>query len=248
MVWEHPAQHKNKDVVALATELTNSFLFTGDGAGYLKVWDICQFVNIAKIDQRSNIIELAHWRAHDGCIASLDYVEKHRLILSSSTDTRIKLWRFDSLAENGVTLAGVLGEQMGSLWNLSDVDMFEPVEQEDPPAPTSGAARAPSATTPAEAGNDDLADDEFAPRTGSRAMNRHSSLRGGAVTEEGKNTQDLIHQILTGRGARKGAVSQPTFRALRTHPLAPVSPRGDEVGQTRAGISGKSHTPRDSHR
>ena len=23
-----------------------------------------------------NVIELAHWRAHDGCIASLDYVEK----------------------------------------------------------------------------------------------------------------------------------------------------------------------------
>ena len=38
LVWEHDAEHKNKDVVAMCSELTNSFLFTGDGAGYLKVW------------------------------------------------------------------------------------------------------------------------------------------------------------------------------------------------------------------
>ena len=30
------AQHKAGDVVALTTELTNSFLFTGDGSGYMK--------------------------------------------------------------------------------------------------------------------------------------------------------------------------------------------------------------------
>ena len=107
----HKKLERPRQAVALATELTNSFLFTADGAGYLKVWDICQFLNVARLDQRSNIIELAHWRAHDGCITSLDYVEKHRLILSSSSDTRIKMWRFDSLAEHGVTLAGVLGEQ-----------------------------------------------------------------------------------------------------------------------------------------
>ena len=127
MTWVHDAKHKNKDVVALTTEATNSFLFTGDGAGYLKVWDICQFVNIAKLDQRNNVIELAHWKAHEGCIASLDYIEKHRLILSASSDTKIKMWKFDNGVEAVIMCAGVLGETPG--WNLAAPDSFEVIEQ-----------------------------------------------------------------------------------------------------------------------
>ena len=243
IVWEHDAKHKNKDVVALASEQTNSFLFTGDGAGYLKVWDICQLLNVAKLDQRNNIIELAHWKAHSGCIASLDYVEKHRLILSASSDTRIKLWRFDS---HEVTLAGVLGEQHGPSWSLLDIESFPAVEQE---AKASVLPAAPKRVSIAGNASEEKPPEaeESAPAKllASRptAISRPGSIRGGADAPQ-HNTQDLIHQILTGRSSRRGAVNQPTFRALRTHPLAPVSPRGEDIGS-----SPRKHTSsRQDHR
>ena len=47
------------------------------------------------------------------------------MILSASTDSRIKLWRFD---EQGARLAGVLGEWPG--WSLSDESTFEAVTPE----------------------------------------------------------------------------------------------------------------------
>jgi WD40 repeat protein len=220
MVWEHDAQHKNRDVVAMATEPTNSFLFTGDGAGYLKIWDICQFLNVAKLDQRSNIIELAHWRAHDGYITSLDYIERHKLILSSSTDTRIKMWRF----VNGVSLASVVLGEHGPAWNLSDQSTFEPVEQEEHSAAAPAAKGAAPATD---------ADDSDAPVSKPDGAARPSLAKRESRAPDmpqHKDTQDLIHQILSGRSNRKGALTQPTFRSLRTHDLATISPRGEEGG------------------
>ena len=217
LVWEHDAEHKNKDVVAMCSELTNSFLFTGDGAGFLKVWDICRFLNVAKLNQQGNIIELAHWKAHDGCVASLDYIEKHSLILSASTDSRIKLWKFDA---DGVHLAGVLGEWANIDWGLADPTKWELVEQEL--SGRGGTAGAPAPTPAAEAEEEE--EDEPIARSPLRP-------KPSAADVQGSNTQDLIHQILTGRGQRR-APTVPTFRSLKTHSLTEVSPRG---GSPRSG-------------
>jgi len=228
LVWEQHSHHKNSDgVVALATELTNSFLFSGDGAGYMKLWDICQFLNVAGLDQRGKVLELAHWKAHDDCIASVDFVEKHRLILTSSTDTHIKLWSFDG---TGVFLAGILGET-AALWSLSDKLSFEPVELEPP----RGAKAAPP---PAPA----PIDGEGAPAPTSTDANGDEAgsvpklnIRGGKSSPELEEAQEgpmydtpaMIQQILQGRGTRRQA-APGTFRSLRTHDLKDVSqsPRG----------------------
>ena len=46
-VWEQPARHgAGEAVVALATDPANRFLFSGDSAGCIKVWDISRFVNV----------------------------------------------------------------------------------------------------------------------------------------------------------------------------------------------------------
>lgn len=110
-MYEQHAGHLNGEgVVCLATDATNSFLISGDGAGYLKVWDVHSFVNVPGLDNSGHVIELRHWRAHEGALASLDFIEKRRLLLSAASDARIKLWSLEG------ELAGVLGDS----YNLSD--------------------------------------------------------------------------------------------------------------------------------
>ena len=66
-MWEQNACHRDGEpVVALATDPTNSFLVSGDALGYLKVWDVHQLTNAAGLDQKRNVIEVHHWRAHEG--------------------------------------------------------------------------------------------------------------------------------------------------------------------------------------
>ena len=164
------------------------------------------------------MIELAHWKAHEGCIASLDYVEKHKLILSASTDTHIKLWKFSA---EGVFLAGVLGETSPLNWGLSDPDTFELVEQE--PSGRDGFAAPAPAPAAADVDDDEEEEEPVA------ALAVRPKAAGAEV--QGSNTQDLIHQILAGRGQRR-APTVPTFRSLKTHSLTEVSPRG---GSPRSG-------------
>jgi len=122
LVWEMASNHKNGEgVVSIATEPTNSFLFSADAAGYVKIWDVSSFLNVAGLDQKHNVVELAHWRAHgdkrhDACITSIDYIERHRLILTGGSDSKIKLWRWNT---DGVTFAGALGEASALHWQLS---------------------------------------------------------------------------------------------------------------------------------
>ena len=113
---------------------------------HLQVWDIHKFLNVAGLDQQENLIELYHWRAHEGCIASLDYIDKPSgfkaegrtspietpvtgLVLSASADACVKLWY---VSGEGGCLAGVLGAW--NSWSLGDPSTFKPVPHEPPPA------------------------------------------------------------------------------------------------------------------
>lgn len=213
--------------MALATELTNSYLFSGDGAGYLKIWDVSNFLNVTNLDQRHNVVELAHWKAHDECIVSIDYIERHRLILTASSDTRMKLWRFD---QGGVFFAGSLGEGSQG-WGLSsDTFYYDPVELEPP----RGQAKAAPAAAPTVGAATDQGSD-----SGSfRGMPKLSTGPDESAedTAGSSRTHDLIQQILTGRGSRKVAVPG-TFRSLRTHDLADVmtTPRSNHGDTPRGG-------------
>jgi len=224
MVWQQPANHTNGEaVVVLATEPTNSFLFTGDGLGYIKVWDCCQIVSTPGLDQRGHLIELAHWRAHDLGITSLDYIEKHNFILSASSDTRIKMW---SVSTEGVLLANVLGE-----WPhvaLDDPSTFKKVELVKPKVP--GAST--SATTKIL---DDSADgDASSGHTSGQRVNAATAASANepaAAPEPEHTTQDLISQILSKSSAKdplkRSHLQAGTMHKLKIHELAdlPPSPR-----------------------
>ena len=72
-MWvQHAGHAEGEAVVALATDPANKFLFSGDSAGFLKVWDITRFVNVANIEQSRNVKELHHWRAHHPPMTSHD--------------------------------------------------------------------------------------------------------------------------------------------------------------------------------
>ena len=45
LIWKDARHKRGEGIVALQTDSTNSFLFTDDSAGYLKVWDIHMFTN-----------------------------------------------------------------------------------------------------------------------------------------------------------------------------------------------------------
>ena len=88
-VWEQHAGHApGEAVVALATDAANKLLFSGDSAGFVKVWGIANFVNVGGVEQSNNVKELHHWRAHDKAVASLDYIERKNLLLSASLDSQ----------------------------------------------------------------------------------------------------------------------------------------------------------------
>jgi len=233
IVWEQPARHKNNEaVVALATDPTNSFLFTGDGFGYIKVWDCCRILNVAALDQTGNLIELAHWRAHDQGITSLDYIERHSLILSASADTRIKMW---SVSTSGVLLANILGEWPNVA--LDDPSTFQEVTLEPPERV--GGANAPVGVGDAKKGGTGDGDDEeegddedaeaYFAKQQANATNKGD--KKGAVSQEPQHTtQDLISQILS-KSAAKDPLQRPhlqkgTMHKLKIHKLSEAaSPR-----------------------
>ena len=88
-VWEQHGGHaEGEAVVALATDNANQLLFSGDSAGFIKVWGIAGFVNVSGIEQSDNVKEQHHWRAHRKAIASLDFIERKNLLLSASLDSQ----------------------------------------------------------------------------------------------------------------------------------------------------------------
>ena len=88
-VWEQHAGHApGEAVVALATDAANKLLFSGDSAGFVKVWGIANFVNVGGVEQSNNVKELHHWRAHEKAVASLDFIERKNLLLSASLDSQ----------------------------------------------------------------------------------------------------------------------------------------------------------------
>ena len=91
-VWEQHAGHApGEAVVALATDASNKLLFSGDSAGFVKVWGIANFVNVGGVEQSNNVKELHHWRAHEKAVASLDFIERKNLLLSASLDSQAQL-------------------------------------------------------------------------------------------------------------------------------------------------------------
>ena len=89
------AAAESEDITALSTDPTNSYLFTGDSAGHVRVFDISQIKLAHDFDAASSFIELGAWRAHKQPITSVEYLPTRKLMMIASVDTDISLWSLD---------------------------------------------------------------------------------------------------------------------------------------------------------
>ena len=118
---------KDDYVVSLSSD-GSKFIVTGDTKGIIKVWSIAglrSFVNASgKRSPRRSISQspsqggfqqspcllYGFWQAHQTAVTCVDFVHTQRMILSASSDLRIKLWTLDG------RYIGIFGQKRK--WNL----------------------------------------------------------------------------------------------------------------------------------
>jgi hypothetical protein len=92
----------------------DSCVVTGDTGGHIRVWDVSPGLECGSpAAARAGFKPDAHWRAHEGAVAGLDFVKGGPcpLVISAGRDSNVALWTL----EGG--LVGVLGE---ASWSLGD--------------------------------------------------------------------------------------------------------------------------------
>ena len=153
-----------------------------------------------------------------GCIASLEYIEKHRVILSASADCRVKLWSIDEAM--GGCLAGVLGDS--PQWALDDPTTFKLVPQEPKPREPTTRSRQPTATATVAGGSGDAEDAD----ADSDASGSEEDDSSDADQPEGGRVELNIAQLLsrTAKDASRRALHAPAImHRLKIHELRDVS-------------------------
>jgi WD40 repeat protein len=89
------AAAENEDITALKTDPTNSYLFTGDSAGHVHVFDISQINLATDFTAASSFIELGAWRPHTQAITTVEYLPSRKLLMIASVDTDVTLWTLE---------------------------------------------------------------------------------------------------------------------------------------------------------
>ena len=100
---------------AVAGEETNTFLISGDSAGYLKVWDISEMLDSREAGgpiRRETISLLFAWRGHVAAVSRLEYLKGIEGVVSASTDCTVRLWTLSGQQ------VGLFGQE--ARWSLSE--------------------------------------------------------------------------------------------------------------------------------
>lgn len=126
-------------IVAMTTDESNEFLFSGTAFGYIKTWHIRNYCIPDDEKVRENkprlrlifpfmirtrlagramhsarggpVLLVNSYRAHLQAITSLEYIDRYKILLSSSSDQTVRLW----------TLGGLYLQTLGSSVRNSDV-------------------------------------------------------------------------------------------------------------------------------
>lgn len=86
------ADQGSQTVPALATNSTNTLLFTGDSLGYVKIWNIDDMCTGLPGSRDGKPRQVASWRAHVQKVTSLVYIESSRVIVTGSADCSVRVW------------------------------------------------------------------------------------------------------------------------------------------------------------
>ncbi|XP_041461483.1 WD repeat-containing protein on Y chromosome-like isoform X2 [Lytechinus variegatus] len=115
---------KKKGASVNCMQLSNDdlTLFTGDSLGFVSVWDIDHYC----LDRPENIEEapelLGSWRGHIQSITSMNLVEEHSILITSSLDCTVRLWTTE-------------GHYVGTFGQDDPWDIFNPTTFKHPMVP-----------------------------------------------------------------------------------------------------------------
>mmetsp|Transcript_37768 Transcript_37768/g.61203 ORF Transcript_37768/g.61203 Transcript_37768/m.61203 type:complete len:933 (-) Transcript_37768:1406-4204(-) len=112
----HAGHAQGEPIISMSTDQSDSYIFTADAAGYVKVWDVSHICERIAASDSPLLVELSHWRAHMAAIVSVDYIDRSKMVLTASTDGTISMWTLQG-AHVGVF-------RPGSNWNLVDPSTF----------------------------------------------------------------------------------------------------------------------------
>ncbi|KAK6170880.1 hypothetical protein SNE40_019170 [Patella caerulea] len=105
--------NEDESVLTMCTPASNTILVTGDTQGNIKIWNITDYcIKPQEKTIKSKPMLVSSWRAHDGTVVSVDYLEHEDgvFILSASTDKTARLWSTDG------RYVGTFGQKQS--WNL----------------------------------------------------------------------------------------------------------------------------------
>ena len=84
-------ENTQETVYGLATNKDNSNIYTGDSRGYLRAWDIQEYGK-SKSKTNKQPVCLLSIRCHLEAIVSIEFMKDKGLLLTASTDRRVRLW------------------------------------------------------------------------------------------------------------------------------------------------------------
>ena len=84
-------ENTQETVYGLTTNKVNSKLYTGDSRGYLRAWDIREYGKKKSRTNRQPVCMLSI-RCHLEAIVSIECMKDKELLLTASTDRRVRLW------------------------------------------------------------------------------------------------------------------------------------------------------------
>jgi len=101
-----------ESVSCVGTDDGNTVLFAGDTAGHVRAWNIEQIDKVPEASSHSAVTTVSHFKLSDAGIASVEYADKHGLLIVASLDCIVVL----------CTLEGCLIGRFGTseLWQISD--------------------------------------------------------------------------------------------------------------------------------
>jgi WD40 repeat protein len=98
-----------ESVLAMATNDTNTLLYTGDSLGYVSIWEIENYCTNGEDAVPPK--KFKEWRAHVQAITSMHYINGANVLITGSTDQSVRVWS----AANG-DFIGTFGSN--SNWHL----------------------------------------------------------------------------------------------------------------------------------
>ncbi|XP_062577533.1 uncharacterized protein LOC134239370 [Saccostrea cucullata] len=95
-------------------------LIVGDSYGFLFLFDISGYCLMASEEDPPELIH--SWRGHIDSITCMELVEKHKLLMTASTDCTVRLWNFD-------------GDYIGTFGQPDPWDIYKPSTYRHPMVP-----------------------------------------------------------------------------------------------------------------